>query len=173
MRSIDYRRHSMRDPGGVHLNAAGRELARRVAAGDGPFARAVSSPLPRAVETARTIAGRPVETRAELATVGASAERAIGPIAQWSDFARAVRASPAVAKFAAEQAKLLREIAAALPDGGRALVVSHSGVLELGAVGALPDARHEAWGPTAGYCEGIRLIFEEGRFVEGTPLRVG
>jgi len=55
LRSIDHRRHSLRDPGGVHLNETGRALARRVGAESGPFERVVTSPLPRAMETAHPV----------------------------------------------------------------------------------------------------------------------
>lgn len=173
MRSIDYRRHGQRDAGGVHLNATGAALARRLGADSGRFDRVVASPVPRAVETAEAMGGRVPETRVELATLGASVEAALGPIVRWSDYAQAVRRSPAVARFARVQAALLEEIASALPEGGRALVVSHGGVLEIGAVAAVPDAPHDTWGGPAGYCEGVRLLFETGRFVTGTPLRVG
>jgi broad specificity phosphatase PhoE len=172
VRSIDSLRHASRDPGGVHLNAAGLALARRVGAGSGPFDRTVTSPIPRAVETAKAMGAGAIETRSELATLGPAVEAGLGPIVRWSDYARSVHRSSTVARFASGQAELLLGIAGSLPDGDRALVVSHGGVLELGAVAALPNAPHESWGGPAGYCEGIRLFYEGGRFVQGTPLRV-
>jgi broad specificity phosphatase PhoE len=172
LRSIDHRRHSLRDPGGVHLNETGRALARRVGAESGPFERVVTSPLPRAMETAQAMGAGAGETRTELGTLGRAVEAGLGPIVRWSDFAEAVRGSPAVRRFASVQRGLLLEIAGSLPEGGRALVVSHGGVVEIGAVVALPEAPHGAWGGPAGYCEGIRLFYEGGRFVGGTPIRV-
>ncbi|MCI4340729.1 MAG: histidine phosphatase family protein [Thermoplasmata archaeon] len=173
MRSIDYRRHSRRDPGAVHLNDEGRALARRIGAASGPFDRVVTSTVPRAIETAEAM-GFPVsDRRPELATWGPGVEAALGPIIDWSDYARALRRSPTVARFAELQRSILLGVARALPEGGRALVVSHGGVLEIGAVAALPEADHRAWGGPAGYCEGIQLTFDSDRFFRGTPLRVG
>jgi broad specificity phosphatase PhoE len=172
VRALDLRRHSTRDPGGVHLSPAGVALARRVGAGSGPFVRVVSSPIPRAVETAAAIGGGRIEIREELAALGASVDDALGPIVRWSDYAAAVRRSAVVAAFAATQRELLLGIAGSLPDGARGLIVSHGGVVELGAVAALPDAHHDDWRGPASYCEGIRLEHASGRFVRGTLLRV-
>ncbi len=172
MRWIDYRRHARRNPGAVHLNPEGLAIARRVGAESGPFVRSVTSTVPRAIETAEAMGFPPTETLGELATLGRGVEAALGPVVTWADAAAAVRRSAAAARYAKAQGSLLREIALGLPDGGRALVISHGGVLEIGAVGALPKANHQAWGGPAGYCEGIRLAFDRGRFTDGVPLRV-
>ena len=34
-------------------------------------------------------------------------------------------------------------------------------VVELGAVASLPDADHAGWGEAIGYCEGVRLVYDE------------
>ncbi|MCI4354572.1 MAG: histidine phosphatase family protein [Thermoplasmata archaeon] len=173
MRSIDYRRHAERDPGAVHLNATGLAMARRIGALSEPFDRVVTSPIPRAVETAEAMGAHVTETRPELATLGPVVEAELGPIVGWSDYAEAVRRSHTVARYAAIQRAVLLDVVRRLTDGGRALVVSHGGVLEIGAVAALPQAPHDRWGASAGFCEGIHLVFHEGRFTEGEPLRVG
>ncbi|MCI4360847.1 MAG: histidine phosphatase family protein [Thermoplasmata archaeon] len=173
MRGIDYRRHAQRDPGGVHLNANGIATARRVAASSGPYARVLSSPLPRAAETAQIVGGRVAELRRELATLEPGVESALGPIVRWSDYGASARRSPTVARYAERQASALQRIADTVPEGGQALVVSHGMILELGAIGALPELDTSAWGGPAGYCEGIRLEYEGGRCVAGTILRVG
>jgi hypothetical protein len=63
-------------------------------------------------------------------------------------------------------------LANSLADGYAALVVNHGGVAELGAVACLPEADHFKWGSHFGYCEGMRLFWDDGRFVEGEILRV-
>jgi hypothetical protein len=78
----------------------------------------------------------------------------------------------ALARFARAQADLWRSIAAALPEGGRALVISHGGIVEAGAVACLPEADHAAWGDYCEYCEGIRLHFDGERFTNAEILRV-
>ena len=172
MRVIDYRRHAPRDPGAIHLNARGRAIALRIGAVSGPYARVVTSPVPRAVETAEAMGFPVTEQRAELATWGAGVEAALGPIVEWADYDRSLRRSATVARFADLQRSVLLGIARSVPDGAKALVISHGGVLELGAVAALPEADHRAWGRTAGYCEGIQLTYDGLRFVTGEPLRV-
>jgi len=172
MRSIDLRRHVQRDPGGVHLNATGLALARRLGAESGRFDRAVTSTIPRAIETAEGMGASPVETREELGRFPLPVEAAVGPIVHWSDYAEAARRSPEVAQFAELQRRLLEEIARALPEEGRALVVSHGAIVELAAVGALPESDATRWGGPAGYGEGMRLVFDGRRFAEGAVLRV-
>lgn len=75
-------------------------------------------------------------------------------------------------EYAVWQAELLTEIAGRLPDDGAALVVSHGGIVEAGAVALLPDADHESWGEAIGYVEGVRLHFDGGRCTGVQMLRV-
>ena len=57
--------------------------------------------------------------------------------------------------------------------GGRALILSHGGFIEASAVGCMPDADHESWGPSCNYCEGVRLTSSDhGRFTDCEILRV-
>jgi hypothetical protein len=76
------------------------------------------------------------------------------------------------AAYARELAELLRAIASRLPEGGRALVVSHGGIVDASAVGCRPDDDFAGWGPSCGYCEGVRLSFEGDRCVAAELLRV-
>ena len=75
------------------------------------------------------------------------------------------------ARFAGQQARLWQGIAEQVPEGGRALIVSHGLFVELGAVASLPAADHAAWGEAVGYCEGVRLVYDgDGR--RGELLRL-
>lgn len=47
-----------------------------------------------------------------------------------------------------------------IPDGGKALVVTHGLFVEAGAIASLPEADHGSWGGAIGYCEGVRLTFD-------------
>ena len=87
-------------------------------------------------------------------------------------FQRAARAGGVAARYVEQQAALMREIAAALPEHGRALVISHGGIVEAGAVGCRPDDDFASWGAACGYCEGVRLTFEANRCVAAELLRV-
>jgi hypothetical protein len=78
----------------------------------------------------------------------------------------------AAAQYANQLADVYGKLADYLADGRKALVINHGGVLELGAVACLPNADHLAWGSHFEYCEGIRLFWDDGKFVEGEVLRV-
>ena len=172
MRYVEHRRHTMRTQPGIHLSQAGVTLARRVGEGLGPFARVVTSHLDRAPETAIAM-GFAVDERLDaLATM----IDAVNTEVKWEEgfpaWSRALRNGKVGARFCADQAALLARIARTLPDGGRALVISHGGIIEAGAVGALPNAEHGAWGGHLSYCEGVLLTYDGERCIAVTVLRL-
>lgn len=173
MRTLVHRRHSQRDPGGIHLNSAGRALARRVAAEYGTFDRVVTSPRPRARETAEAM-GQTVD--AELATLAEMPDDAgISPPEPFprtfSEYAATARRSTAAAEYAHRQANVWRDELARVPDGGGVLMISHGGAIEFGAVAALPGAA-VGWGASLGYLEGVRLEWDGEKWTTGAVLRV-
>jgi broad specificity phosphatase PhoE len=171
MRTIEHRRHTMRAKPGHHLNQAGVELARRVGGTLGRFDRVVTSRVPRAYETAIAM-GYAVHEQIDLLS---QSPEGLAAEVDWRDgaatFARAARADGVTARYARELAELMRSLAAALPEEGRALVVSHGGIVEASAVGCRPDEDFAGWGPACGYCEGIRLRFDGDRCVGAELLR--
>jgi broad specificity phosphatase PhoE len=176
MRTIEHRRHTMRAKPGQHLNRAGVEMARRVGDGLGRFDRVITSRVPRAYETAIAM-GYAVDE--QLDALSSTPDGLVGIDAEvdllrlgWIAFQRAARAGGEAGRFVHLQGELMRAIAASLPEGGRALVISHGGIVEASAVGCRPDADFAAWGPACGYCEGIRLSFEGDLCVAIEPLRV-
>jgi broad specificity phosphatase PhoE len=172
MRVVEHRRHSMRAKPGQHLCQAGVELARRVGDGLGRFDRVVTSLVPRAFETAIAM-GYAVDE--QLEALSASPQDLPAEV-DWregcSAFQRAARAGGVAGRYVRLQGRLMHGIAAALPEGGRALVVSHGGIVEAGVVGCRPDDDFSAWGPACGYCEGVRLTFDGDRCVAAELLRV-
>ena len=171
-RFIEHRRHTMRTKPGQHLSQAGVALARRVGEGMPAFEKVYTSPVPRAFETAIAM-GFAVDRQVELlASMPSDAE--ISFDVGFGGFSSYIRQHPAgaVANFAKTLADFHLNVARSLPDGGQALFISHGGFIEASAVGCLPDADHERWGPSCNYCEGIRLRFEEGAFEACEILRV-
>jgi broad specificity phosphatase PhoE len=173
MRTLEHRRHSRRDPSGIHLNAPGRSLARSIGAGLPPFDRVVTSPRPRAIETAEAM-GRTVDVT--LAGLAEMPEDVGVPVAltrprTFSEYADLVRQSTVAATYAASQADLWRVELERVPDGGTLLMVSHGGIIELGAVGAVPRTA-PSWGPALGYMEGVRLHWDGRKWSSGQVLRV-
>ena len=69
-------------------------------------------------------------------------------------------------------ADVLRSIVYALPDSGRALIISHGGIVEAGAIGCVPGNTRFADDAACGYCEGVRLAFDPDAVVNIELLRV-
>ncbi len=172
-RTIELRRHSMRLKPGQNLSRAGVELARRVGNSMGPFERVITSTIPRAYETAVAMGFAVDEQLEQLAMIDEGVEDEIAWDAGFAGWGAAYQRGGAVTRCANKHAAFLREVAAALPPGGAALVVSHGGIVEAQAVGCLPDADHMAWGGACSWCEGVRLTFDGEKFVSGEVLRVG
>ena len=171
MAVIEHRRHSWREPPGEHLTQKGVSLARRVGETMSEFDLVVTSGLPRAFETAIAM-GHAVDRQevllADDGDIAAEADWALG----CAEFARAFRNGKRVTAACRAQAGLLRSIAANLPAGGRALLVSHGGIIEQGVVGLLPDLAFAPWGRAFERCEGVLMHFQGETCVGAEPLRL-
>lgn len=173
MKKLEIRRHSIRHQPGDHLNQTGVTLARRVGQNLGPFDLVVTSTLPRAFETAIAM-GFAVDEQIELmSTYGND----VGREAPWplslAGYAEVVSQGGAAARYANQLADVYRKLLHYVSDEDHAaLVINHGGVLEMGAVACLPNADHVSWGSHFDYCEGIRLFWENDKFVNAEILRV-
>ncbi|HTW39792.1 MAG TPA: histidine phosphatase family protein [Thermoplasmata archaeon] len=173
MRTLEHRRHSRRDASGVQLNPEGRALARKVGGSMPRFDRVITSPKRRAVETA-TALGFPVDaTEPALGEMpdDAGVPFEPDPPRTFEEYARWAEQSRAMGEFARSQAHLWERELERVPEGGALLMISHSGVVEAGAVAALPRVAR-TWGPLLGYLEGVRLRWDGTRWVSGEVLRV-
>lgn len=173
MRHIEVRRHSAREKPGPHLSRTGVALATRVGAARGPFARVVTSPVTRAVETAVAMGFAIDECIPEL---GTDHLPVVGPEVDFSGgflaWAVAAAAGGETEPFVRSQSALWGRLAMDLADGEAALAIGHEGIMEGGAVGCLPEADHATWGPMCGFCEGVRLAHDGSRFTSVEILRV-
>lgn len=171
---VEHRRHTMRTKPGKHLSQEGITLARRVGEAMGPFDLVLTSTVPRAFETAIAM-GFAVTGREDLlSTTGDAVDAEIAQqAATFAALAAAVRKKGAAWAFGQELERVLRETAERLPDGGRALIISHGGVLELSVVACLPDLNYAPWGPLCDYCEGAELRYGGGQWLSAEVLRVG
>lgn len=150
----------MRRKPGAHLSQQGVDLAKLIGKTAGSYDLVITSPLPRAVETAIAMGFEVDETMEELGEITAATIDEIGWPNSFEGIMRIVAQGGPCARIADDQAKLWRRIAGRLSDSERALIVSHGGVIELGAVASLPEADHSEWGGAIGYCEGVRLNFD-------------
>lgn len=171
MRILEVRRHTIRNKPGHNLSQPGVDLARRVGAGMGRFDVVVTSPLPRAFQTAIAMGYAVDDEIEELATLGDLGD-AYDEWRTFADIERRVGHDKDARKLADRQAKTWKRLARLADDGGRVLAVSHGGVIELGAIACFPDADHAAWGALLGYCEGVRASFDGDAWSSVEVLRV-
>jgi broad specificity phosphatase PhoE len=167
MRALELRRHAARDPDADRLSAEGRGEAERVGRDlPGGYVAVFTSPAERAAETAAWFLrglgqqlpqrhgvveslGTPVEDRWRAAAKAAGTGRI--------DDVRA-RDADLVDEESARLAAGVRELLAEVPDGGRALAVGHSPLIEaavFGLTGVAPEPLRE--------CDGVLLQEEGGR----------
>lgn len=172
MRTLEIRRHTHRNVPQPHLSQIGVDLARRAGEGLGRFDRVVTSTIPRAFETAIAM-GYAVDEQIE--PLGMMSD-AVTAMIQWNAgytaWLKAAQSSPVVAQYTGMLAELLRSIMRVLPEEGRALVISHGGIVEAGVVGCVPAATRFADDAACGYCEGARLTFNGDVVVNIEMLRV-
>jgi hypothetical protein len=165
MKVLEIRRHGMRKQGGgSQLSQQGVSEARALGVSLGPFATVVATVVPRARETAIAM-GFAVDY--ELVTlvsedaIYAEAEQALW----WQDPQPFVALASVLARkgptwrYAHGLVAMWRDILMPLPDGAAALLIGHSGELEIALVACFPHADHSGWGAPFGPLEGARLQF--------------
>ena len=172
MKTIEIRRHSIRNKPGAHLSQQGVTLARLVGQNLGPFDRVMTSALPRAFETAIAMGFAVDEQNELMSTYGDIVELEAPWPQSLAEYGEIINKGGAAARYANRLAQVYHQLVDYLADGRAALVVNHGGIAELGAVACLPTADHEVWGPHFECCEGIRLFWIDGKFVDAEVLRV-
>lgn len=125
----------------------------------GRFDLVITSDIPRAFETAIAM-GYAVDRQEKLLGQLGEIESEINWDLGCAEFARGYRLGKITAKSCRKHADFLRSVAAELPPDGRALLVSHGGIIEAGVVGVLPDLDYGPWGKACERCEGVRLTFD-------------
>jgi broad specificity phosphatase PhoE len=181
MQEIEIRRHSCTKKGegrgkGSHLSSDGVALARELGQAMGRFDLVLASEVPRTAETAIAM-GFAVDDLIE--TVPAIAWPALDAIGHqerwawetpWARFAELVARDATVAAFGEWLKHAWEDALAAVPEGGRVLVISHGRFIEVGAITCLAGSEPSAyatWGEPLHHGEGIRLSYDNERF--GAP----
>ena len=172
MPEIEHRRHSWREPPGEHLTQKGVDLARRVGEAMGRFDLVVTSDMPRAFETAIAMGYAVDRQEPVLGYAAPSWEDEVDWTLGCAEFARGFALGGATTRACRAQADLLRRIAAELPANGRALVVSHGGIIEAGVAGLLPRYDYSDWGLSCERCEGVLMRFDGINCVDAGLLRL-
>ena len=123
----------------------------------------ISSPLPRAKETAQRIAGRldAVEPGL-LPDLGGQASRLFGEMRTLADWARLAARDETARKFADEQLPVWSRIASRVGERDRILAVSHGGIVDLPAIVLMRQLGIGIDLPSFGYWEGVRITYVNG-----------
>lgn len=178
MKHLEVFRHSKRGEG-KGLSAEGRELARRARALLAPhYDLIVSSPKERARETCEALGFERYEVDEALTAVNPwepfdaevsklAKERGITPLAACWEIPAALSALRAQgATFLAALKRLARK----LPEEGRALVVSHGGILEAAALHGCARYELAELGGEIRFCEAVVFTFQ-GEALAGVEVR--
>jgi broad specificity phosphatase PhoE len=183
MRTIEIRRHAYTKKGegrrkGSHLSPEGVALARKIGGEIGPFDLVLTSPVPRALETAIAM-GFAVDDQLEaLGDLSPAVLEEIGHHERWAwqepfvTFAHFVRQGGPTARMGERQRDAWVQALESVSSSGRVLIISHGRIIESGLVTCIPDGDFAAWGPSFHHCEGVRMTFAEGLFQGVQLLRV-
>jgi broad specificity phosphatase PhoE len=183
MRTIEIRRHGYTKKGeqrgkGSHLSAEGVALARKIGGETGPFDLVLTSPVPRALETALAM-GFAVDDQPEaLGDLSPAILEEIGHHERWAweapfvTFARFIGQGGPTTQMGERQRETWAQALQSVPTDGRVLIISHGRIIEAGLVTCIPDGDFAKWGPSFRHCEGVRLTFDDGRFQGVQLLRV-
>ncbi|HEY6204054.1 MAG TPA: histidine phosphatase family protein [Candidatus Limnocylindria bacterium] len=171
MSILEIRRHAERVNAADNqsaLSAAGRAMCERLAKDAPRYALVVSSPLPRAKETAERIAGRlDAAEPALLPDLGGAAARMFGEMKTLADWTLLMRTDEAARRFAQEQLPVWSRIASRVGEKDRVLAVSHGGIVDLPAIVIADKLGAKLNGPSFGYGEGVRVTY-----AKGAPVKI-
>jgi broad specificity phosphatase PhoE len=178
MKFVEVFRHSKRGAG-KGLSEEGRELAQQARALLAPpYELCVSSPKERARETMEALGFERYEVDEAFTAVNPwqpfdaevsklAQERGLGPLAACWEI-------PAALNFLRLEGETflgaVKRIARKLPEGGRALVVSHGGILEAAALHGCSRYELAELGGEIGFCEGVAFQIE-GETLAGVKVR--
>jgi broad specificity phosphatase PhoE len=150
------------------LSAAGRAMCERLAKDAPKYALVVSSPLPRAKETAERIAGRlDAVDPALLPDLGGAAARMFGEMKTLADWALLMRTDDSARRFAEEQLPAWARIASRVGEKDRVLAISHGGIVDLPAIVLAQRLGSSLDGASFGYGEGVRVTY-----AKAAPVKV-
>jgi broad specificity phosphatase PhoE len=175
-KSLEIRRHSLRENSDETLTPQGRDLAKSIGREFGPFEPVFSGPDRLTRETVRAMGLPDPAPRSEWIPLEKDVATEVGWPAPFWRYAPLLLSDTATRRRARTVLSGLDEILRSVPEDGSGLVVTHGGLPELAAVALFPRADHSAWGGPLWCMEGIRVEFgsADARSCEilRVPLRV-
>lgn len=171
MASLEIRRHTMRTKPGQHISKSGISLANLIGKSCSSFDLVVTSEIPRAIETAIAM-GFAVDCQiTELGILPESIYSAIEWPKSLKTLSETTKSNGLCNRYAKAQASHWNSVLDKLSDHQSGLIVTHGGIIELGAIGFMPNTNHALWGGAIGYCEGFKFTRDQGG-IECEVLRV-
>lgn len=153
---LEIRRHAERHKPGHNLNARGVARARIASACERDYALVVTSPMPRAVQTAIAMGHGVDEEDWSMTTMGGSLDAFPWDVS-FGAMQQAIRTDPVAGAWVTHLTAQLRYWLARIEPGKALLVVNHGGIAEAGIIGLLGDVDVSGFGASLDYCEGARL----------------
>jgi broad specificity phosphatase PhoE len=156
------------------LSPAGHAMAQSLAKRAPSYALVLSSPLPRAKETAQLIAGRldAVEPGFLPEMGGVIGDRIFGEMRTLADWAEVLGEREDARKFATDQLATWARVAMRVGDKDRVLAISHGGIIELPAITLAQRLRTPLEGASFDYCEGVIVTYSKGAPTKVEIVRV-
>jgi broad specificity phosphatase PhoE len=168
---LEVRRHAKRHAPLANLTNEGIARVKQASACNRSYAHVVTSPIPRAIQTAVAMGHAVDEEDWTLGSMGALVGESIIFDAGFAAIQHAIRTDRTAGLYAELQALQLRHHLTQVEPGESVLVVSHGGIAEAGVIGLLPDVDLSGFGPSLDYCEGARLEFVDDRCTRIQVLR--
>jgi broad specificity phosphatase PhoE len=174
---LEIRRHAERTDRATETSAlsrAGHAMVESLAKRSPKYAIVLSSPLPRAKETAQLIAGRvdAIDPGFLPEMGGVIGDRIFGEMRTLADWAEVLREREDARKFATEQLAAWARVAMRVGEKDRVLAISHGGIIELPALTLAQRLRIPLEGASFGYCEGVIVTYAKGAPTKIEVVRV-
>jgi len=171
MKWVELRRHAERAKPSERLTPAGKAAAAALGRSADLFDVVVSSSRRWATETAAAMGFPIAGTDPVWASLWEGFDDRDPPLRSFGDFQAAFKSETNAKTFGTRLVDAVRRLADALPDGGRALVITHGGLPELAAAAARPDDTALSSEAMLERLEGVAFEFEADRIVGIRILR--
>jgi len=127
----------------------------------GSFDRVFTSTLPRSIETAIAMGYQVTECIKELGSLPNEIFEKLDWPSTLQAISEVIKTNNDCFNFARQQASIWFDCIRGLPDESRILIISHGGIIELGALGSVSLNEYSASRGAFGYCEGLSLEYND------------
>ncbi len=182
MKVVEVRRHSLRDKEG-NLSEEGRKLAQKAALTlEGNYNKIISSPSARAIQTAEAFGFKNIEKDDRFG--GLPSEKITPHEGKVEETRTAKNLTLLQAYYEVPETRMILEewgknflqsiisVSKELPDGGRALIVSHSGSIEPATLAALNKSSLNEIGGQFSECEGAKFFVHGDEIIRVDIIRL-